>query len=54
MVGAKSGLYEFQDGKFVKCYNRDNSPLESATADKSKNYVMATGVKYDPTAICGC
>lgn len=49
MVGAKSGLYEFQDGKFVKCYNRDNSPLESATADKSKNYVMATGVKYDPT-----
>ena len=49
MVGAKSGLYEFQDGKFVKCYNRDNSPLESATADKSKNYVMTTGVKYDPT-----
>lgn len=49
MVGAKSGLYEFQDGKFVKCYNSNNSPLESATADKSKNYVMATGVKYDPT-----
>lgn len=47
MVGAKSGLYEFQDGKFVKCYNRENSPLESAADDNNKNYVMANSVKYD-------
>ena len=47
MVGAKSGLYEFQDGKFVKCYNSDNSPLESSDANNSQNYVMASGVKYD-------
>ena len=45
MVGAKSGLYEFQDGKFVTCYNTDNSPIE--TAVNSKNYAMATSVKYD-------
>lgn len=47
MVGAKSGLYEFQDGKFVKCYSLDNSPLESAAPDNNLNYVMASAVKYD-------
>ena len=47
MVGAKSGLYEFQDGKFVKCYNSNNSPMESAASNNSPNYVMANGVKYD-------
>lgn len=51
MVGAKSGLYEFQDGMFVKCYNSDNSPLESSTSSKSKNYVMASGVKYDSDGV---
>ena len=47
MVGAKSGLYEFQNGKFVKCYSIDNSPLESAAPDNNLNYVMASAVKYD-------
>ena len=30
MVGAKSGLYEFQNQKFIKSYNRNNSPLHSS------------------------
>lgn len=47
MVGAKSGLYEFQNGRFVKCYSIDNSPLESAAPDNNLNYVMASAVKYD-------
>lgn len=47
MVGAKSGLYEFQDGKFVKCYNTDNSPLESSTANLSKNYVVVSTLAYN-------
>lgn len=47
MVGAKSGLYEFQNGKFVKCYSVDNSPLVSAAPDNNLNYVMASAVKYD-------
>ncbi len=46
MVGAKTGLYEFQDGKFVNCYNTDNSPIESSTDNLSKNYAMATSVRY--------
>ena len=44
MVGAKSGMYEFQDGKFIKCYDRSNSPLESPV--NSENYVIVTGMKY--------
>ena len=51
MVGAKSGLYEFQDGKFVMCYNRDNSPLVSSVSSNSKNYVMASGIKYDSDGV---
>lgn len=47
MVGAKSGLYEFQNGRFVKCYSLDNSPLESGAPDNNINYVMASAVKYD-------
>lgn len=46
-VGAKSGVYEFQDGKFLKCYNSDNSPLESSATNKSKDYVIASSLKYD-------
>ncbi|WP_299271353.1 Por secretion system protein [uncultured Prevotella sp.] len=45
MVAAKSGLYEYQDGKFVKCYNMDNSPLTSCV--NSKNYIIVSDIKYD-------
>ena len=45
MVGAKSGLYEFQDQKFVKSYNRNNSPLQSCV--NSDDYLLITGIKYD-------
>lgn len=45
MVAAKSGLYEYQDGKFVKCYNMDNSPLTSCV--NSKNYILVSDIKYD-------
>lgn len=47
MAGAKSGLYEFQDGKFVKHYNYDNSSLESPFTPPSKDYAVASSVKYD-------
>ena len=47
MVGAKSGMYEFQDGKFVKHYTTDNSALESPFNPPSKDYTIVTSVKYD-------
>lgn len=46
MVGSKSGLYEFQNGKFIKCYNKDNSALNSPL---SKSYTIVSAVKYDKT-----
>lgn len=50
MVGAKSGLYEFQDGKFVKCYNGSNSLLASPfELPGGYNYTIVTSVKYDLT-----
>lgn len=45
MIGAKSGVYEFQDGKFVANYDRKNSPLQSCA--NNDEYILATGLKYD-------
>lgn len=45
MVGAKGGVYEFQDGKFIKHYGRQNSVLESGV--NSDDYTLVTSIKYD-------
>lgn len=45
MVGGKGGVYEFQDGKFVKHYGRQNSILESGV--NSDDYTLVTSIKYD-------
>lgn len=47
MVGSKAGLYEFQDGKFIKCYNKDNTSV--ITSPLSKSYTIISSVKYDET-----
>lgn len=48
-AGGQTGLYEFKDGKFVKEYTNDNSPLKTASTvvEGDKNYVVVTGVKFD-------
>lgn len=46
MVGSKSGLYEFQDGKFIKCYNKQNSIINSPLSD---SYTIVSSIKYDKT-----
>lgn len=45
MVAAKSGLYEFQNGKFVKCYDMSNSPLTSCV--NSNDYMLMSDLMYD-------
>lgn len=45
-AGAKSGLYEFQNGKFIKHYNSENSLITSFN-NTSKNYQLITSIKYD-------
>ena len=45
---ATTGLYEFQDLRFVKHYTIDNSPLESAlTSGSMRNYVLMSAPTYD-------
>lgn len=45
-AGAKSGLYEFKNGKFIKHYNSENSLITSFN-NTSKNYQLITSIKYD-------
>lgn len=45
----RGGLCEYRDGKFVKHYNSDNSPLLSIlpTLSNYYNYVTCSGLSYD-------
>lgn len=45
----RNGLCEYRDGKFVKFYNSDNSPLRSILPNSANyyNYVSCAGIQYD-------
>lgn len=45
----RSGLEEYKDGKFVKLYNCDNSPLQSILPSSPYyyNYVSCSALQYD-------
>ena len=47
-AGGQTGLYEYRNGKFVKAYNYDNSPLLTAPTAGSirKDYVLVTAVEF--------
>lgn len=45
-AGARNGLYEYKDGKFVNFWNADNSPI-CPFNDTDQEYQMITGVKFD-------
>ncbi len=47
--GSRNGLYEFRNGKFVKFYNNDNSPIEAFDL-QNKEFELISGVKYDNQA----
>ena len=42
----RTGLYEYRDGKFVKLYNSENSPLLQIR-NYGLNYVSCVGLQYD-------
>ena len=50
IVGGRTGMYEFNDGKLVRYHNKDNSPLRGAV-DNGKHlgneYVLISGMKFD-------
>lgn len=45
----RSGLCEYRNGKFVKLYNYENSPLKSINPESSRkyNYVACSALSYD-------
>ena len=45
-AGARNGLYEYQNGKFVKYYDRSNSPIVPYD-NVNLEYQMVTGTKFD-------
>lgn len=46
MAGARSGVYEFENGKFIKLWNHKNSPIEMFDK-KSQDYELIFSVMYD-------
>ena len=44
-MGGQAGLYEFKDGKFLKQYTMDNSPLVTAVAKNPYNYTEVSALK---------
>lgn len=47
-ASGRTGLYEFNNGRFVKLYNMNNSILESALTSRSAiHYVLVESVKFD-------
>ena len=45
-AGSRSGVYEYQNGQFVKLYNDANSPIESFNKS-SRDYELVYGLKFD-------
>lgn len=45
----RAGLCEYRNGKFIKLYNSDNSPLKSILPSLSQyyNYVLCSALSYD-------
>ena len=46
MAGSREGLYEFNNGQFVKLWNHKNSPIEMFNKESDK-YELILGVIYD-------
>ena len=49
-AGGRCGLYEFMNGKLVRYFNQDNSPLKGAIdrgTALGNDYVLILGIKFD-------
>ncbi|SFF84094.1 two-component regulator propeller domain-containing protein [Prevotella sp. KH2C16] len=53
-ASGRTGVYEFMDGKFVKLWNSENSPLESAIATADKEYILVLGLGFDKAGSLWC
>jgi len=49
-VGGRTGMYEFNDGKFTKAYNQENSKIQgfwTGNGTLGNEYTMVTGLEFD-------
>ena len=49
-AAGRCGLYEFNDGKLVAFYNKENSPLKGANdrgTELGNDYLLILGIKFD-------
>lgn len=53
-ASGRTGLYEFRNEEFVKLWNHDNSPLESAVSTTDKEYILVLGLGFDKTGNLWC
>jgi hypothetical protein len=55
-ASGRTGLYEFKNAQFVKHYNVDNSPLQTASSvgGGNKDYVLTQGIKFDNSSNLWC
>jgi hypothetical protein len=53
MAGAKSGVYEFRNGQFVRLWNDANSPIE-AFDGSTKGYEIISALTYDTDGNLWC
>ena len=53
-VGGRAGLYEYLNGKFIRNYNCDNSPLMYSTPDNNPDYILTLGLKFDKQGNLWC
>lgn len=53
-ASGRTGVYEFMDGKFVKLWNSENSPLESAISTADKEYILVLGLGFDNAGNLWC
>ncbi len=47
MVSTKSGVYEYRSGKYVKRWDKSNSPIKGLGDTDSRNFQLVLGSAYD-------
>ena len=53
-AGGRAGIYEYLNGRFVRHYNAENSPLMYSTPDNNPNYILTLGIKFDKQGNLWC
>ena len=53
-AGGRAGIYEYLNGRFVRHYNPNNSPLMFSTPNNSPNHILTLGLRFDAKGSLWC